>query len=206
MTKYVKGKDGKFAGSVGDGKTKVPTPAPAAPSKKDDVPEVPDHIAAQAEALRQHARELNEAAAESWERSDTDGFMSQWASGLGAQKARMEADLLEQGGVTEFGGIWYDADGNLVPARIITTRWGAKIAKFNSWDECLSNHGEVAMWYTFRGAKKAGLRAGTLRAPAKVDYVGSTAVNVHPVFLLKHEHRHHPDCGCEFLGPDADQD
>lgn len=28
MAKYVKGKDGKFAGSIGDGKTKVPTAAP----------------------------------------------------------------------------------------------------------------------------------------------------------------------------------
>lgn len=28
MTKYIKGKDGKFAGSIGDGKTNVPTPAP----------------------------------------------------------------------------------------------------------------------------------------------------------------------------------
>lgn len=28
MTKYIKGKDGKFAGSIGDGKTNVPTAAP----------------------------------------------------------------------------------------------------------------------------------------------------------------------------------
>ena len=28
MTKYIKGKDGKFQGSIGDGKSTVPTPAP----------------------------------------------------------------------------------------------------------------------------------------------------------------------------------
>jgi hypothetical protein len=31
MTKYVRGKDGKFAGSIGDGKTNLPTAAPATP-------------------------------------------------------------------------------------------------------------------------------------------------------------------------------
>jgi hypothetical protein len=31
MTKYIKGKDGKFAGSIGDGKIKAPTSAPSAP-------------------------------------------------------------------------------------------------------------------------------------------------------------------------------
>jgi hypothetical protein len=33
MTKYIKGKDGKFVGSIGDGKTKVPTPAQPISSK-----------------------------------------------------------------------------------------------------------------------------------------------------------------------------
>lgn len=32
MTTYIKGKDGKFAGSIGDGKTKIPTAAPATPA------------------------------------------------------------------------------------------------------------------------------------------------------------------------------
>jgi hypothetical protein len=33
MTKYIKGKDGKFVGSIGDGKTKVPTAAPTISSQ-----------------------------------------------------------------------------------------------------------------------------------------------------------------------------
>lgn len=34
MTRYIKGKDGKFAGSIGSGKTRVPTPAPAIATSK----------------------------------------------------------------------------------------------------------------------------------------------------------------------------
>ena len=37
----------------------------------------------------------------SWERSDTDGFLSQWASDVCAREYLTCADLIEQGGVTE---------------------------------------------------------------------------------------------------------
>jgi hypothetical protein len=36
MGKYIKGKDGKMAGSIGDGKTKIPTPAPDSLTAKVD--------------------------------------------------------------------------------------------------------------------------------------------------------------------------
>lgn len=39
--------------------------------------------------------------AESWERSDTDGFLSQWASDVCAREYLTCADLIEQGGMTE---------------------------------------------------------------------------------------------------------
>lgn len=39
--------------------------------------------------------------AESWERSDTDGFMTQWASDVCSREYLTCADLIEQGGMTE---------------------------------------------------------------------------------------------------------
>ena len=39
---------------------------------------------------------------ESFQRCDTDGFLSQWASSCGAEKARAEADLADNGGLSAF--------------------------------------------------------------------------------------------------------
>ncbi len=62
-------------------------------------------------------------AAASFERSDTDGFVSQWASGLSAEKARVRASLMERGGTHEFLAL-FDLDGNYVTARRIEGRFG----------------------------------------------------------------------------------
>jgi hypothetical protein len=42
MTQYIQNKDGTFAGSIGDGKTKVPTPAPSAPGVSSTAPDFID--------------------------------------------------------------------------------------------------------------------------------------------------------------------
>lgn len=54
-----------------------------------------------AEQHREAAEAARKSAAESFERCDTDGFLSQWASGLTAQKHDAEARLLEAGGVMD---------------------------------------------------------------------------------------------------------
>ena len=50
-------------------------------------------------ALRAEAKRSDEAAEESFQRCDTDGIPSQWAWGLGAQRDRKQADLLDGGGL-----------------------------------------------------------------------------------------------------------
>lgn len=60
--------------------------------------------------------------AESWERSDTDGFLSQWASGLNAQLERRKADLVDAGKMAVFTGL-FEGDRR-VKARMITTKYG----------------------------------------------------------------------------------
>jgi hypothetical protein len=77
--------------------------------------------AATAAELRDKARNSNSQAQKSWERSDTDGFLSQWASTSMADKYNTEAALAERGGLTiwqvpaqaalylpkaKFGAVW----------------------------------------------------------------------------------------------------
>lgn len=58
-----------------------------------------DTITATPAELRAEATAHEREAADSFARSDTDGFLSQWASRVNASEARMKADLLEAGGV-----------------------------------------------------------------------------------------------------------
>jgi len=58
------------------------------------------------EALRAEAQRCREQAEESFQRSDTDGFLSQWALGLSAQKADRQAEIVEAGGVSTFVGLY----------------------------------------------------------------------------------------------------
>jgi hypothetical protein len=73
----------------------------------------------EAQKLRDEAAAHDRAAQESFERSDTDGFLSQWASGLTAQLKRREADLLDAGGVATFPGLYDRETGERVRAKIV---------------------------------------------------------------------------------------
>lgn len=60
---------------------------------------------------------------DSWERSDTDGFLSQWASGLSAQLSNAKAEIVRNRGRAPFRRLC-DKDGNEVPARLIDAKYG----------------------------------------------------------------------------------
>lgn len=61
---------------------------------------------------------------ESWERSDTDGFLSQWANQKMAQRYRTLAEIAEDGGLYELSFLG-DAEGNVIEgARYVETRYG----------------------------------------------------------------------------------
>lgn len=61
---------------------------------------------------------------ESWERSDTDGFLSQWASQKMAQRYRTLAEIAEDGGLYELSFLG-DTEGNRIEgARYVETRYG----------------------------------------------------------------------------------
>jgi hypothetical protein len=82
-------------------------------------------VASDVKTLREEARAAELSAQESFERCDTDGFLSQWASGLTAQLKRRQADLLEEGGKAWFTTL-ADLDGNWVPSKLVDTRYGTR--------------------------------------------------------------------------------
>jgi hypothetical protein len=79
--------------------------------------------------LRQQAAQADQRAAESWERSDTDGFVSQWAHGMTADRDRLQARIIEEGDGTWTFPALFTTDGRFVPARVLEPRqygWGKR--------------------------------------------------------------------------------
>lgn len=62
-----------------------------------------------ADTLRNEAADCDQQARESFDRCDTDGFASQYASTLTGRLKRRQADILEHGGVATFHGL-YEGD------------------------------------------------------------------------------------------------
>lgn len=73
--------------------------------------------------LRAEARAHADAAQDSFDRSDTDGFVSQWAHGINGQLAARKADIAENGGRSNFPAL-FDLDGNLVAAKYLNGAYG----------------------------------------------------------------------------------
>lgn len=73
---------------------------------------------------RQMSKDCYRREQESWERSDTDGFLSQWASAASGRLYRFLAEVAEKNGLWEFT-VLADAEGNEIEgAREYETRWG----------------------------------------------------------------------------------
>jgi hypothetical protein len=67
-------------------------------------------------------------AAASFERCDTDGFLSQWASGINAQVARANAAIADNGGLATFWAYEvHGLDGSPLTFRRANTRYGFKL-------------------------------------------------------------------------------
>lgn len=78
-----------------------------------------------AEQLRLEAAAHDAEAIGSFERCDTDGALSQWSSTLSAQKARLQAEIVDAGGVAQFPAL-FTIDGEYVPAKRIEGNWGPR--------------------------------------------------------------------------------
>ena len=74
--------------------------------------------------LRKSSAANYEEKEKSFERCDTDGFLSQWASGLSGQLESRLAEICDNGGLDEFRGLFDVNTGKRVPAVLIDGKYG----------------------------------------------------------------------------------
>lgn len=127
-----------------------------------------------ADNLRAEAAKHDKEAYDSFERCDTDGFLSQWASGLTASKKRLEADLIEAGGVITIVGP-VTTDGEPVRFKNVDTRYGRKWLVLDDNDDAVAwlDPGTVNL-STYR---KKGYSLGRYEVKGIAKIVGSHATN-----------------------------
>lgn len=136
---------------------------------------------AKAEELRALARKKEQDSRDSFDRCDTDGALSQWAHERSADKYRLEASIVENGGMWTFPAL-FDLEGNLVPAREVYGPHGS------FWS--LLDEGGNRTGATFRESqaqnddrriandRKKGYYVGTVLAPARAALRGGNITSV----------------------------
>jgi hypothetical protein len=131
-------------------------------------------------------------AIDSFDRCDTDGCVSQWASGVLAAEEREKAYLASRGGVDDFAAL-FDLSGNLVAAKLVTTRYGLTWGLLANDDPSSRIVGWVSA-FPKRDSTMArkGYYEGTVRCPAHVALAGSGtglsgALSVRP-YIRRNDH------------------
>lgn len=107
--------------------------------------------------LRTRAAAERQEARESFERCDTDGFLSQWASGINARLHEAQARIAENNGMAVFARtVLVDAEtGEAVAgARIVRTRFGMRW-RIDETDEWLAYMPERASTLARKGYAEA---------------------------------------------------
>lgn len=135
---------------------------------------------AEIEAMKASAARHAKAKADSFDRCDTDGFLSQWASGINADLDRTKAELLANGGYAPFP-VLCDADGRVIADRVHTfadtfagygtvSKW-----KLGAEDEAKCGRRWIPRDYTGRSRiqKSLGLHEETRWFPAYAKITGS---------------------------------
>lgn len=122
---------------------------------------------------KEKAHALAKRKADSFERCDTDGFLSQWADGLGSQREEVNAEIAAEGGYALFPCLFDKATGQPL-------RCAQKPSKFGGsyWllgDEEAEKYGRrfVPFGSRSRVQKDIGLYQGEVWQPAKADFMGT---------------------------------
>jgi hypothetical protein len=122
-----------------------------------------------AEELRQLAKDSRRRSQESFERSDTDGFLSQWASDLHARLYEVQAEIADQEGKSEFPRL-FEGD-RMVLAIVIDGKFGSVWLLDRSEQERFGRT-FVPTGEKSRVQKKLGLHEGSIIAPAYAKITG----------------------------------
>lgn len=115
---------------------------------------------------RADAARHDQEAYDSFERSDTDGFVSQWASGVSGKKARLQAEIDEAGGMAEFPAL-LDAEGNRVQAKLIDSRHGPVWVRCDDEGEFVRDSSGKPEFLGKKRMRELGYTEGKEMAPAK---------------------------------------
>lgn len=125
---------------------------------------------------------------ESYERSDTDGSLSQWASGITADGNRLKAEIAEQNGKSRFRAL-FDLNGNYVMAKPVIGKFGPAwgvyedpenpdmFSKFVNESKSKDEDKQAALLL------KKGYTMGLIMAPAYVTSYGESLVSVRNIIL-----------------------
>lgn len=134
--------------------------------------------------LRAEAARKETAREESFDRCDTDGFRSQHALQLGAERDRLNADILDNNGLWEFPAL-FDLKGNLVAAKLVHVYNRFSYREETTW-AILENDdpsSRVTRWIKAFPARvstmeKKGYREGRVMVPAVAVFAGKVTVCV----------------------------
>lgn len=134
-----------------------------------------------ADELRAMARASRQASADSFDRCDTDGFLSQWASDVTATEHELTARLVEADWKWEFPAL-FDLDGNLVAAKVIETKFGTRWALLAS-DDPRSRYTGFVNYAPARKStlERKGYREGWVKAEAYATLGGGSYTSVRAV-------------------------
>jgi hypothetical protein len=147
-----------------------------------------DSAVQEAERLREQAAQHERDAHESFDRCDTDGALSQWASGLNASKDRLQADITEAGGLWVFPAL-FDLDGNLAPAKAVYNQFGRGWLLLDEHDRPTGrwfneSNARNDVTYVRNNAKK-GFYVGLVRVPAYATLKGASITSVAAVAVRR---------------------
>lgn len=136
-----------------------------------------------AEEWRAKAGGNRKEAADSFERCDTDGFMSQWASGVMAAEYELCAQLAEDGGLTTTRALFFRETGEVASTHF---RWGQygpywvlndKAAE--AFGKRFLNESQASTGEKQRAAMvKKGFTVGTVRVKGYVARTGKNVTSV----------------------------
>ena len=115
---------------------------------------------------RETAAKHFKAEADSFERCDTDGCVSQWASNINGQLELTRASIVENGGVSKFAGL-FQGDRR-VKAKQVATKFGAAWVLHEDEADLIAQRGKVFLPFgeKSRILRELGLRQGIEEAPA----------------------------------------
>ena len=135
-----------------------------------------------AQKYRDLAKDARNRLNESWERSDTDGALSQWALGRQESEYLRWAELAENDYLSTYEAL--AKDGKLIPHKEIDTKFGWCYAVFDTFEEAKKPDGKILEFVGTgdRAIKNKGYQKIVVRAKSKV-ILGGKGWTLFPVVV-----------------------